>query len=320
MPRARTHSGVNEMPKMQSGPMAFATTGQHTRPNSEQGASSSGHNLASAPMGSPSMTDLQSQPVVIKRSAAGALGWLLLGAVLFGGIGALLYVALGERGERAPSATDALVQPAAKTGTDELTPDVSAGSGKANGSGAGAGSGVRNGNGSGGAGKPDKGPKGDDNVTPKDRTAKKQTGRPAPKKQVAIADEKDPKALIAQGAALERDGEWEQARGVYMKLGKIKGYTGKALYLQAWAAFQANDNEDAVTLAKKAAEQEGGHKIDALFLYGDALFKKGAPDRAKVIYLGLRKRVTGERRATATKKIAACNKVLGLPDADGIVN
>ena len=36
-----------------------------------------------------------------RRSALGVFGWLLLAAVLFGGVGALLYVALGERGDRA---------------------------------------------------------------------------------------------------------------------------------------------------------------------------------------------------------------------------
>jgi TolA-binding protein len=160
-----------------------------------------------------------------------------------------------------------------------------------------------------------------DDKTIKNGAPKKAPVRVVPKKQVAAAaDDKDPKALIKLGKALEKDGEWDQARGVYMKLEKIKGYAGQALYMQAWAAFQNQDTNAAEQLAKKAAEAPGAQKTDAMFLYADALFRKGELERAKKLYITMRGKVTGEQRATATKKIAACNKALKLPEADGIVN
>jgi len=39
--------------------------------------------------------------------------------------------------------------------------------------------------------------------------------------------------------------------------------------------------------------------------------------RAKKIFVTLRKTVTGDDKAMATKKIAWCNKALKLPEADG---
>ncbi|MDQ3296363.1 MAG: protein kinase, partial [Myxococcota bacterium] len=299
--RAGTLSGVTEIPSITSGPVSMSTTGQYQipgRPISEPSAASSGSMSAAASFRQPSGSDYASQPVIVKRSAAGALGWLLLGALLFGGIGTVLYIALGERGARAPSQVDDSIQPAGSPAGDS------------------------DGVGSGSAEPPD--PK--SVVKPDDRTKnattnkKPQTVRTPPKKLVAVADEKDPKALIKQGKALEKNGDWELARGLYMKLEKIKGYAGQALYLQAWAAFQAQDTDAAVALSKKAAEQPGPHKTDAMFLYADALFRKGDPERAKLIYLNLRKKLTGDERATATKKIAACNKALKLPEADGITN
>ncbi|MBA3818215.1 MAG: protein kinase [Deltaproteobacteria bacterium] len=339
MPRAATLSGMTEIPSMLSGPASMSTTGQHQAvglPSSEPRAASSGSIRAQQDR-SPSMDDLMSQPVVIRRSAAGALGWLLLGAVLFGGIGTLLYVALGERNQRAPAQTDEIMQPAARP-TEGPSPDVGtpatgrnpAGRNAPGDAGSKRGSGISVGSSAAlpvDAGSPaeDKAAKttskDDDKANSKDKgSAKRPTVRTTPKKQIAVADEKDPKALIKQGKALERTGDWEQARGLYMKLEKIKGHAGQALYMQAWAAFQSQDTNAAVALAKKSAEQGGPQKTDALFLYGDALFRRGETERAKVIYLNLRTKVTGDLRATATKKIAACNKALKLPDADGIAN
>jgi hypothetical protein len=57
-----------------------------------------------------------------------------------------------------------------------------------------------------------------------------------------------------------------------------------------------------------------------MFLFADAVFRQGDYVRAKKLYIGLRGKVTGEMKSTATKKIAACNKALKLPEADGITN
>jgi serine/threonine protein kinase len=139
------------------------------------------------------------------------------------------------------------------------------------------------------------------------------------KHPVAVVDPKDAKALIKQGQQLEASGEWTQARGVYAKLEKLPNQAGFAVYRQAWAAFQAND-ADAVSLAQKAASLPGAQKMDAKFLYADALYRQGDFQRAKDMYIGLRKLVSGNQKAVAAKKIAACNKALKLPDGDGVVD
>jgi hypothetical protein len=271
---------------------------------------------------SPSLHDLQSQPIIIKRSAAGALGWLLLGALLFGGIGAIIYVAMGERGERtqtapANNASDALQQPAVQQ-PPPPTPGSNAKPAANNGS-----------NGSGGSAVPVVGPgsgSGEDKTVqkPDAKNPKKQQTPPPkpPKKQVAAtaAEEKDPKALIKLGKSLEKQQEYDQARGVYMKLGKIKGYGPQALFMQAWAAFQAQDNHAAEQLAKQAIEANVANKTEAMFLFADAVFRQGDYPRAKKLYISLRSKVQGEMKATATKKIAACNKAMKLPEMDGVTN
>ena len=281
-----------------------------------------------------------------KRSALGMFGWLLLGAILFGGVGALVYVALGERGERQPPAStqpqiapssdpvgsgtaapqpDKLIEEtqgggasgSAKTATPSPSPggsnaDVAPGPGKGVGS----------------AQAPDEP---DKDRTPPDKTGqatkkdppstkKPPEKKPPPKKVVAAADEKDPKALIKQGEALEAQGEWAEARGVWTKLEKIKGYQAQAVYKQAWSAFSAQDTDAAVRLASKAALMPGAYKNKAKFLYGDALYRQGAYDRAKDIYVGLWKQTAGDDKALAQKKVAACNRMLKKPESDGLVN
>jgi len=328
--RASTHSGVTELPSMQSGPamQSASMSGQFLRAQSEPRASSSGQipiSVSSARQ--TSMNDMaaqvQSQPIIVRRSAAGALGWLLLGALLFGGVGALIYFAMGERGNKATTE----VQPAAKA-SDVLPAPPPQGSDQAQpnkpdepppqGSNNAVVKPQETGSGSAEVKKPPE----DKTVKPNDKTNKKGNPKTQPKKQVATspADDKDPKALIELGKSLEKQGEYDQARGVYMKLGKIKGYAGKALYMQAWAAFQAQDNHAAENLAKQAIDAGVPNKIDAMFLFADAVFRKGEYERAKKLYIGLRGKVNGELKATATKKIAACNKALKLPEADGITN
>ncbi|HMG57420.1 MAG TPA: hypothetical protein VK601_28165, partial [Kofleriaceae bacterium] len=60
-----------------------------------------------------------------------------------------------------------------------------------------------------------------------------------------------------------------------------------------------------------------GFKARAMLLYGDAIFHQGDIPRAKGIFVILRKQLTGNDKVMATKKIAACNKELNLPDGDG---
>lgn len=67
-----------------------------------------------------------------------------------------------------------------------------------------------------------------------------------------------------------------------------------------------------------AAEFPGRYQIPAKFLYADALYRQGEVAEAKEYYLTLRNTLHGDDRATAAKKIAACNQRLDLPDRDGL--
>jgi cytochrome c-type biogenesis protein CcmH/NrfG len=90
------------------------------------------------------------------------------------------------------------------------------------------------------------------------------------------------------------------------------------MYGQAWAAFQTNDAKMAEQVAGQLATESGPFKVKAMFLYADALFVQSQYARAKVIYQKLCTELHGDQRTIATKKIAACNKELNLPEDSGI--
>ena len=60
-------------------------------------------------------------------------------------------------------------------------------------------------------------------------------------------------------------------------------------------AFQSADAGAAQAYAQKAASRPGAQRLDALNLYGDALFKNGEYKRAKDVYIGVRAKVSAER-------------------------
>jgi hypothetical protein len=281
-----------------------------------------------------------SQPVISEppRSALRVFGWLVLAAVLFGGVGALLFLALGER-NAATKVADASLAPgsagkekvtvmlpppepegSARGGSAEPTDPVPVGMGMIGSGEVAPGSDAHeDGRRDAATGQPpvigdDKGHK---RPAPRGGPVK----RPAP--QVASIDDKDKRQLaelIKQATALEKPGHWSEARAAWQKIQKTKGYNdvGETLYHQAWAAFQSNATNDAVRLAAASAAQTGPYKTRAMLLYGDALFRQGEVERAKNIYLGVRKSMTPDDRASAVKKIAQCNKKLGLPESDGL--
>jgi len=333
LPRAVTHNGMTEMPGLWSGPTSVTGQTQQMSPRaiSEPVAAAATAAADSLRMDvrAPSFGDTsQGSSAPASRSAVAVLGWLLLATILFGGVGALLYVALGERGERAPmNKLDTVTQPPQSSNTVAPLGDVPAGSANA---GAklpdppqsitpGPGSAAMVGSGS----TPDKGSAADvklklDENSPQ-ATVKKPPISNKTTKKLTAAEERDPKALMKHAKAFERTGDWEQAREVYQKLERLKGYGAQAVYLQAWAAFQANDTLATIELARKAAAQQtGAAKVQSTLLYGDALFRKAEYERAKSIYTGLRKGAGGELKATLAKKIVSCNKHLKVRDTDGI--
>ncbi|HEX8112609.1 MAG TPA: serine/threonine-protein kinase, partial [Kofleriaceae bacterium] len=127
LPRPGTHSGMSELPGMWSGPvMATGQSALMARQATDPGvagylgpgqgpaasgsfpaqgiplrAQSSPSLIQPAVTISPAVSDpgLPAAPpmVVVHRSALGVLGWIVLAAVLFGGVGSLLYIAIGER-------------------------------------------------------------------------------------------------------------------------------------------------------------------------------------------------------------------------------
>ncbi|MBA3452778.1 MAG: protein kinase [Deltaproteobacteria bacterium] len=355
IPRGQTSSPAVGHPRSElqgtwSGPTVL--TGQSEIPGASGRSSGSMRAATPVPARAPSIEEaaavdsVPSYPSAPRRSALAVFGWLLLAAILFGGIGALVFAALGERGNRAKSDDDtgkvrttdpdegsAVPQPAMGSGgtTDGSDAIVKPAKGSADG--------IATGSASGSAtppdvvGPPDEAvpavdtkpatvshPKQDPKKDPKKDSKKdaKKDSKKDPKKTVAVVDEKDPKALIKQGKSFESAGEWEQARGVYLKLEKIKGYAGQAVYMQAWAAFSGNATGDAVKLAGRAANMPGAHKDAAKFLYGDAFYRQGEYGRAKSIYLSLHKQLAGDKKAEAQRKVAACNRNLKLPEADGL--
>ena len=375
MPRPGTHSGLSELPAMWSGPaMSTAQSALMAR----QAAEAAGPGLGPASSGSfpalgiplraqsspsliqpavtisPAVSDpgLPAAPpvVVVRRSALGVFGWIVLAAVLFGGVGSLLYIALGERnavrasdaaasagGPVGPGGSGGSSKPAATRGDaaapaaaiDLATPAPGSAASGAEPTRAGA--------------RPDREPAppeptGSAGPTagsgspaePAEASRKPATDdkhrRPPPRqvtvrRPVAVADDKDPKAaaaLIKQAKAAEGASKWEEARVAYQRLEKFRTYRAEAMYGQAWNAFQMNDAKMAEQIAGQLATEGGPFKVKAMFLYADALYVQSQYARAKVIYQKLRAELHGDQRAIAQKKIVACNKELNLPENSGI--
>ncbi len=326
-------SGSGELHGMISGPSTI--TGPHipARAASEPRISAS---MAIATGSGSQLQPVQriSEPVYIKRSAAALAGWLLLGALLFGGVLTLLYVALGERGNKArdsiavPAGSDAgsdaettiapdatgATKPTKATRPDDGEPTV-----KATGTGSGDRQATKVPDGKGPESSNDRDNK--DNKDDKDNKVQKALDKKKDpktvKKEEAAQAAQTAKELMAKGKAFEQKRDFGQARATYEKLEKVSGYAGEAVYLQAFAAFYAYQ-EDAVTLAERAIKLAGANKTRAKFLYGDALFRQGNYTRAKGVFLSLHTSLAGDEKALATRKIAACNKMLKLPDSDGI--
>ena len=126
LPRAVTHPGVSDVGVTTGQVAALRGSGPEPRPSGQLRAqtpvSVRAASLSEATVSASGSTELP------RRSGAAVFGWLLLAAVLFGGVGTLVYVAVGERGQRAASKAEDV---AAKAIT---SPDLTKGSDEANGS------------------------------------------------------------------------------------------------------------------------------------------------------------------------------------------
>jgi serine/threonine protein kinase len=325
-----TRSGISR--GMVSGPHASPV---HPRPQSEPSVPptrGSGPMVPPGPSGaSPALAPAASgQSIVVgevvpdvkKRGGMAVFGWILLVLIILGGAGAAAYVMFFKPAgkdvppagvQAADTATIVAPSPTTTAGTGHHVDKVVSPAGDEVTSGSSAGSAVAS---------PGNSPA---DVSDDDRASKNKNPkagvRPAhtlPKHPTTAAEDKDPKALIKQAQALEAAADWEGARNVYVKLEKLRGYEGLAEYRMAYDSFQTGDTTAAQNFAQKAAARPGKEKLDAMFLYGDALFKGGEYKRAKDVYVGLRGKTTGDKKASATKKIALCNAKLGLVERDGV--
>jgi serine/threonine protein kinase len=274
-------------------------------------------------------------PDVKKRGGMAVFGWIMLVLSIVGGVGAAAYVmflkptgkdqAAAAPGSSDPgSAHEQVVPPiagsddagsagSAEKAVTDVAPPAPAGSNVAAGS-------ADTGSDDAGSAQADDHASVATLKNPKNPKTGVRPHQPTSKHPTTAAEDKDPKALTKQAQALEGSGDWAGARAVYTKLEKLKGYEQFAEYRMAYDAFQSADITAAQTYAQKAAARPGPQKYDAMVLYGDALFKNGEYKRAKDVYIGLRAKVTGDRRSSATKKIALCNQKLGLAERDGVTD
>jgi len=124
----------------------------------------------------------------------------------------------------------------------------------------------------------------------------------------ASAQADDGKDLVAEGAALQADGEFAKAQTVYERLARLDGYEGQALYLQAFNASLAGDYEDATELVLKATAFPGKHETPARLLYADLLARQGDTERAKTFYTALSKSADAATKKVIANRIAALEK------------
>jgi serine/threonine protein kinase len=319
-----THPTPSGPVRIQTEPGSAAASGsmraQSPNPNQFSRAATPVPSHRAASVSSPIVSEILSSPeqaVELKgKSALGVIGWVLLVLILFGGLGAFGYMMLykkepqttpapiikdppeGPPEQTQPQPTTNVKEPPAKDTKKvkpektEKAPEVKATVDKPNAE-------VKT--------DPDKG----------------SAAERKPSKTVAALDDKMTWRQISDAAKkAENASDWDAALLAYQKLEKAKGYQypGWAVYKQAWAAYQANDTNNALNLAQRASTMPGNQKPDAKLLYADALFKQGDFKRAKDFYIGLRKQFEKEpkKQAMIAKKITACNQKLKLADNDGI--
>ncbi|MCX5741181.1 MAG: serine/threonine-protein kinase [Proteobacteria bacterium] len=206
----------------------------------------------------------------VRRSGFGIFGWLLLAAILFGGVGALLYVALGERGAHAKDPLPSVDDPGALDGSDGSAlvaqPDAPSAGMIVDGSGSGSGgSDVVDPN---PAKEPTKDLKVDPKIDPKTGKAIKPPIKTGLKPQT---EPKDAKGLYELALAAEQSGDNEAILAAFKKVEKFKPYAAEAVYKQAMAAMQLNRIEDAQALAARGFK--GSYATPSRILYGDTFFK-----------------------------------------------
>jgi len=222
--------------------------------------------------------NLDAASASLGTSRAGRVfGWLFLTALILGGLGVVLYVAVNERGGEATGGAAADLKQAAQVdaGAAPVVIDAGADKGSQNGSQNGPGSATRDKD-----DRPDKPDKDNDrDKKPKDKPEGKVedtavTGVPA------SADEA--RKVLAQANRLMDKNDWEGAFDAYERLSK-SSYSRRDAYLgMAKASWQQSRVEKTITYAQQAVKLGAGD--DAKKMLGHAYKKKGNYAQALIYY------------------------------------
>ncbi len=265
--------------------------------------------------------DLSSEPVV-QRSGARVLGWLLLAALIFGGVGVVLYVAVGEQNARTER------EGAAAGGLKAL--DAAGG---AAGSAVGPDAGVTSTDGT----VPPRGddrkdgpaePRKDDRDRPdrddkddRDRADKKDDRRDDkrddkkkdPKKPdgagaaVAVtgvpASAADAKALLDQAQDKLKAAAWADAYDCFSRLSKSSFHRRQAYLGMAQAAWQQSQVDLAIQHAQAAVRAGAGDAAKTIL--GHAYFKKGNYRQALIYYEEVLKNDPDNKEVKTSAKAAS---------------
>ena len=224
-----------------------------------------------------------------QRSGWATFGWTLLGAGVAAGLGVILYVAAGERANRAPPSgsnpTAAAVNPPAAVvdaGVALVTPDAAAA--EPAGSGAtpsGAGQTVRNPDN--GAGTGSGTGSGSARVKPPVDRERPAGGSATP----AVLSEDQAAALLKKADQALADLQYADAAAGYNEVIASNHYLGQAYLGLARTRFQGRDVDGAISAANKAVRAGAGD--DARKLLGHLYNKKGNFEQALTYYEALLK-------------------------------
>ncbi len=255
-----------------------------------------------------------------QRSGARVLGWLLLAAVIFGGVGVVLYVAMGEQGARteregaaaaglkALDATGSGQGGAADAGVDPDRPDKIGGKpdGKDDGTGI-----------------PDRRDDRPDKKDDRPRRDDKKDDRPD-KKDDRRDDKKDPKkdptavatviegvpknaadakALLVHAQSKLKAAAWADAYDCFSRLSKSSFLRQQAYLGLAQAAWQQSQVDLAIQHAQAAVRAGAGDAAKTIL--GHAYFKKGNYRQALIYYDEVLKSDPNNKEVKTSAKAAA---------------
>jgi len=211
----------------------------------------------------------------VRGSGAGILGWLLLAAVLFGGVGVIIYVAMGERD--AQSAREAAAADAAAMSGHVVTmPDAMVKTEVA-------------------VEKPDAAkPVEVEKPREPEHAALHEPARDRGEHHGTVVEthkskvegiprtEKDAAELLAEAKAEASALKWDLARDSFSRIAQGRFYKGAGLLGQAKVAWETKDVDGAITLAQRAVKAGAGDP--ARILLGHAYYKKNDFARALSYY------------------------------------